>query len=277
MSFTFVRIPRWMLQHLVEGKLTFREFTVLNILWHWADHRTGGGEVNAPTLLYRLGHDEEFGRSRDGAMQAAWRVLRSLHTKGYIWYRGKPGPKVVQRYWLHGYPLGIKDSCRCVDLTHLREKEIVTYDDILRSVGQVNGQVNGQMTGQVNDKNKKTRTQEYKNQDNPYVLEKSQSLIDTKSEDRSFSEASTFKACDAHESNVIDSLNASRTDSSSDSRSASSLTHVNRTRRTDTAVRRFRMITGSDAHYTDADTGQRLPWIEANQLLASGNAVEVTQ
>src|SRR5690242_11571141 len=140
-TFTFVRIPRWMMQDFIDGKLTFREFAILNILWHWANHRTGGGEVNAPTLLFRIGHDKEFGRSWDGAMQAAWRILRSLHTKGYIWYRGKRGPKAVQPYWLHGYPLGTKDSCRCIDLTNLLDKETLTQDDIHRSVGLLQNSV----------------------------------------------------------------------------------------------------------------------------------------
>jgi hypothetical protein len=36
-------------------------------------------------------------------------------------------------------------------------------------------------------------------------------------------------------------------------------------------------VTGEDAHFVDADSGQRVPGLQARQMLDSGAAIEVNQ
>jgi hypothetical protein len=43
------------------------------------------------------------------------------------------------------------------------------------------------------------------------------------------------------------------------------------------APKRVRLLTGSDAHYVDADTGQRLDWLPTKQAVESGLAVDMTE
>jgi hypothetical protein len=230
------------------------------VLWAWADHRTGRDAVNAPTLLYRLGHDPEFGKSEPGALRASERTLQALHDKGYVWYHGQRGTTTPQPCWLHGYPLGTSKACRFIDLSKLTDKRQVTQDDIARSVGSLTVHCRF-----ADDKNNNSRIQELKNTSYPI----GDDANDARNDARNDAEMTQHKA---------------GAQISSTAATGQVTTHVTHKEACDARdahpksdKRRIKIVRGDDPYPVDADTGLLIPWEDARHLLNSGEAVQVNQ
>ena len=153
----WVKLDRSLAEDVCTGRLTGREALVLMILILWADKATGGGTINAPTLLYRLGNDRTFMCSK-----TAERILNSLHEKRRIWYRPSRAFE-AQPYWVNGYQITIgrkKGSVSMLNLSQLFDKETISQADVWGCVeASSQGSSEGSSQGS-SDKNKTLRPED---------------------------------------------------------------------------------------------------------------------
>lgn len=157
----WVQMPRQHLGSVLNDEITGFEHHALMILTLLADAATGGDRINAPLLCYYTG--QMFNHD------TAQRLLKSLHEKGYIWYRAKPYSKKPQPYWVHRYVLtkGFY-KLRRINLSQLYEKETISQDDVWKSALQPTEQDTVQTTEQDAD-NYKTRDMRIEKQNNTSI------------------------------------------------------------------------------------------------------------
>lgn len=154
----WVQYRRGILDHVLNDRITGLEHYALSQLILLADAATGGDRINAPVLCYYCGH--AFNHDTAG------RILASLHSKGYIWYRAKPYSKKPQPYWVHGYVLtkGLY-KLRRINLSQLLDKETISQQDVWNLALQPTEQDTVQPTEQDAD-NYKTGYMKQETQEN---------------------------------------------------------------------------------------------------------------
>ena len=99
-------LRRGLIEHLQDGRLTVKEFSVLIGLIMLASKDTGSSTINANTLAAFMGeglnYESEVLRNRQRGKQ---RVLQNLEVKRYIYRQIVPHSKRAYRYWVNKYEI----------------------------------------------------------------------------------------------------------------------------------------------------------------------------
>jgi hypothetical protein len=137
----WVPLRRGLIEHLQDGRLTVKEFSVLVVLIMLASKDSGSGTMNANTLAAYMGEDLNYEsgvpRNRQRGKQ---RVLHNLEAKGYIYRQIVPHSKRAYHYWVNKYEITDgPNKSRRLDLIQVFESKDVA--DIRYTLGASQGVV----------------------------------------------------------------------------------------------------------------------------------------
>lgn len=178
----WVPYRRGIIEHVLDGRLTGLQHYALSQLILLADAATGGDRTNGPLMAFYMGYLVSHDK--------ASRILADLHTKGYVWFRAKPGSKIAQPYWIQGYVLsrGPRKGRR-INLSQLFKESVISQEMVWQAAEQVHEQGHEQGHEQVHD-NYKTGDGRPDSRDDP--------SSDNSNSDSTCVEATTGSAHAAH-------------------------------------------------------------------------------
>jgi hypothetical protein len=264
----YIQLRRGLLEHLHDGRISLLEFAVLTVLITIASKETGSGTINANTLGSFIGdgldYESEVPRNRQRGKQ---RILKNLEVKGYIFRQVVPHSKRAYRYWVDKYLCtdGLNKSRR-LDLSQVRESQDIKD---IRYAGAVAEPV-AEGVAETVASNKKRKREEEKNytsrndaKNDARIDARGDATNDATEEGRTMKKAEhALKGNDANDARMT---HAEAHDANDANRDATPRT------------RRVRIVPGPDAHYVDADSGERLRGADARAMLEVGTATEVMQ
>lgn len=260
----WIRYRRGIMEHVLDGRLTGHQHYALSQLILMADASTGGYNVNAPILCYWCGYCFN--------LDTAEKILKTLHDKRYVWYRGLRGSKHPQPYWVNKYLISRgRLTNRMTDLSQLFDKSAICQQDVDSTADETTDQPTDETTDQPTD-NYKTGNKRKNTRNNFHTTVKaSRECITTNAASGQHQMMPSSRRSGVNASRECNTKNASNEcitkNASSRMRhsecvtenASSDMRHVSGTLPI--------FVTGEDPHYKDPITGQKLQWDVAQRMI----------